>query len=106
MSKPGSILVLTDVHHTSAVSVHLFRLSLVACSLSFYREEFQEIEVRCLAIGRRYCNLVLERDGASWDSICTFRFLRSGSGLALCSVSGWYSQALPFDLISCSRFLG
>ena len=70
-SKPRSILVLTDVHHTSAVSVHPFRLSLVACSGTVYREEFQEIEEQCLAIYRKYCSLIREPDGASWDSICT-----------------------------------
>ena len=70
-STPRSILVLTDVHHTSAVSVHLFRLSLVACSATFYRGEFQEIEGRCLSIYHKYCSLIRELDGASWGSICT-----------------------------------
>src|SRR2546430_16351798 len=74
MNRLESILVPIGVHRTSAVSVHLFRLSLVACSSTFYREEFQEIEGRCLAIGRRYCSLIREPDGASWDSICTYSF--------------------------------
>src|SRR2546421_932518 len=106
MNKPRSILVLTDVHHTSAVSVHLFRLSLVACSSTFYREEFQEIEGQCLAIGRRYCSLIREPDGASWDSICTLQFLHSDSGPALSSGRCWYRPAPPLDYFCHSQGSG
>jgi len=61
-SRPESILTLTGVHHTSVSLVHPSHLSLVACSATFFRGEFQEKEGRCLAIVHKYCSLILALD--------------------------------------------